>query len=148
MMQVASLGMRNQPVSLKDLAESPELQEKLGIRVFIRERSFKDKIPLRTVLQDSELTEANGWHHLGPSESAIFAQKLVKNDDGMSCCTYYPGLQHADTYSETVKYAPLLAVVRDVGSTGEQSEAVFEWASDVVGQACHERRNVRVFHCI
>ena len=64
------------------------------------------------------------------------------------CYTHYPGLQHANTYSETVKYIPWLAVVCDVGSTGEQSEAVFEWASDVVGQACSEQQNVRVCHSI
>ena len=85
MMQVASLGMRDQPVSLEDLAKSPGLQEKLGIRVAIRERNFKDMIPLHAVavLRDSELTKENGWDRLGPSESAIYAEK-VKINDGMA----------------------------------------------------------------
>ena len=83
MMQVASLGMRDQPVSLEDLAKSPKLEEKLGIWVVIHERNFKDMIPLHAVLQGSELTKENGWDQLGPSESAIYAEK-VKINDGMA----------------------------------------------------------------
>jgi hypothetical protein len=60
MMQVASLGMQDQLVSLEDLAKSPKLQEKLGIYIIIHKHSFEDMIPLHTVLWDSELTEENG----------------------------------------------------------------------------------------
>lgn len=74
--------MSSQPINLKTLAESPKLQDKLGIKVVICPRNFKDMIPLNTILLDSNLTEENGWVWLPADESAIYAE-IKKNDDGM-----------------------------------------------------------------
>ena len=75
--------MKKKPITLKALAKSSNLQEKLGIKVVIRHRNFEDMIPLNHTLSDSDLTEENGWVWLPADESAIYAD-LQKNNDGMS----------------------------------------------------------------
>lgn len=82
-MQVASLGMRNKPISLQQLAKSSKLQTQLRIKVVIRQRNFEDMIPLNTTVSDCDLTAENGWVWVAADESVVFAE-LIKKDDGMS----------------------------------------------------------------
>jgi hypothetical protein len=81
--QIASLGMKRQSVSLQTLAESSTLQAELGIKVVIRKRIFDTMIPLNAILSDSELTIENGWVWLAADESAIYTD-IKQNNDGMS----------------------------------------------------------------
>jgi hypothetical protein len=45
---------------------------------------------------------------------------------------------------EIPEYTVELVVLRGVAQSSEHSGALYEWASEVVAHACHDRRNVRV----
>jgi hypothetical protein len=44
----------------------------------------------------------------------------------------------------SVKIKVELVVLRGIAQSSEHSGALYEWASEVVAQACYDRRNVRV----
>ena len=57
---------------------------------------------------------------------------------------------HSDHYNITDDIVPVesfkveLVALRGIAQSSEHSGALYEWASDVVAHACHDRRNVRV----
>lgn len=118
------------------------------VKIIWRKRDETSSIKLKSVLADTRchpgdaaVNAGTGFYVVEPGESVIFVSALPKGAG--SGYLGFDGIIAADTVpAEPFKVE--LVVFRGVAQSSTHSEALYEWASSVVAQACRDRRNVRV----
>jgi hypothetical protein len=143
--QISSLGLREKPVSVQDLLDASDLPGMAGhkVKIVYRARSKSSPVRLRVVLTDTKCRDADdfvvdsgaGFYIVEPEESVIFISEdnsKLHRHSSCNICTL--------TFSTEVE----LVVLRGVARSAQNSELLYRWASEVVSQACAERRDVRV----
>lgn len=140
-----ALGLQKKPQLVAELLATAESGGDTGVKIVWRSRT-SSSIKLRTVLADTKcrsqddtiVNETTDFYVVGLTESVIFVSRSEGEYQPLSILQVYKLL--TGMAEVTIE----LIVIRGVAHSAEESGELYTWASNVVAQACSDRRNVRV----
>jgi hypothetical protein len=144
--------LNNTPVLLQDILD-PDLEvESINIKIVWQQRSTGSPIKLKLVLADTQchpgdaaVNAETGFYIVTPTESVIFLPDEGGLDGGGSDSLYAVIYDIVSAGSdEILEYTVELVVLCGITQSSKHSGALYEWASEVVAHACHDRWNLWV----